>query len=83
MWLGLGSAIVRLSGAASFVSGVAQELCQVAGAHVMMIGSYGDWQKNSPQVAWLRADISKVDRAITPWLLAVFHAPWCDVLLRR
>lgn len=28
------------------------------------------------QVAWLREDLAKVDRARTPWLIAAMHAPW-------
>lgn len=28
------------------------------------------------QYAWLKEDLSKVDRAVTPWLVATMHPPW-------
>ncbi|KAG0489008.1 hypothetical protein HPP92_007819 [Vanilla planifolia] len=44
--------------------------------HVLMLGSYADFARGSDQYGWLQADLAKVDRARTPWLLAVIHAPW-------
>ncbi|KAL8462545.1 hypothetical protein ACS0TY_033542 [Phlomoides rotata] len=38
----------------------------VAGVHVLMLGSYTHYD----------ADLSKVNREKTPWLVAVFHVPW-------
>ncbi|KAJ4819469.1 Purple acid phosphatase [Rhynchospora pubera] len=49
----------------------------VAGAvHVIMLGSYVDFGCNSEQYKWLVADLAKVDRSVTPWLILLFHAPW-------
>ncbi|XP_068668082.1 purple acid phosphatase 18-like [Aristolochia californica] len=49
---------------------------EVAGVHVIMLGSYADHDKYSDQYSWLKDDLSKVDRKKTPWLLALFHVPW-------
>ncbi|KZV16493.1 purple acid phosphatase 18-like [Dorcoceras hygrometricum] len=48
----------------------------VAGVHVIMLGSYTDYDQYSDQYSWLKSDLSMVDRERTPWLLALFHAPW-------
>ncbi|KAJ9184457.1 hypothetical protein P3X46_004182 [Hevea brasiliensis] len=47
-----------------------------SGVHVIMLGSYTDFDPNSPQYKWLQADLGKVDRAKTPWILVLIHAPW-------
>ncbi|XP_022877526.1 purple acid phosphatase 18-like [Olea europaea var. sylvestris] len=49
---------------------------EVAGVHVVMLGSYTDYDEYSDQYSWLKADLSKVDRERTPWLVVVFHVPW-------
>ncbi|XP_061357708.1 purple acid phosphatase 18-like isoform X1 [Gastrolobium bilobum] len=49
---------------------------EVAGAHIIMLGSYADYDEYSEQYKWLKADLSKVDRKRTPWLLVLFHVPW-------
>lgn len=49
---------------------------EVAGVHVVMLGSYTDYDEYSNQYAWLKADLASVDRAKTPWLIALFHVPW-------
>ncbi|KAJ0966149.1 hypothetical protein J5N97_027287 [Dioscorea zingiberensis] len=49
---------------------------EVAGVHIIMLGSYTDYDVYSDQHAWLKADLAKVDRAKTPWLLVLLHAPW-------
>ncbi|OIW12103.1 hypothetical protein TanjilG_31210 [Lupinus angustifolius] len=49
---------------------------EVAGVHVIMLGSYTDYNVHSHQYKWLKEDLSKVDRERTPWLLASFHVPW-------
>ncbi|GAQ84117.1 Purple acid phosphatases superfamily protein [Klebsormidium nitens] len=49
---------------------------EAAGAHVLMLGSYTEYHPGSPQYKWLEEDLSQVDRSKTPWLIAVFHAPW-------
>jgi hypothetical protein len=28
------------------------------------------------QYRWLEKDLAKVDRSVTPWLVAGWHAPW-------
>ncbi|KAL0353634.1 UNVERIFIED_CONTAM: Purple acid phosphatase 18 [Sesamum angustifolium] len=48
----------------------------VAGVHAVMLGSYTDYDKYSDQFRWLKADLSKVNRRRTPWLLVLFHMPW-------
>ncbi|ERN19635.1 purple acid phosphatase 18 isoform X1 [Amborella trichopoda] len=49
---------------------------EVAGVHLLMLGSYTDYDKYSDQYKWLKADLAKVDRKRTPWLIALFHVPW-------
>lgn len=48
----------------------------VAQVHVIMLGSYTDFDPNSSQYSWLKADLTKVDRAKTPWIVVLIHAPW-------
>ncbi|MCO5610087.1 hypothetical protein L7F22_064322 [Adiantum nelumboides] len=49
---------------------------EVAGVHVLMLGSYTDNSRDSSQYKWLQTDLAKVDRNKTPWLIALLHAPW-------
>ncbi|KAF3605952.1 hypothetical protein DY000_02049669 [Brassica cretica] len=49
---------------------------EVAGVHVIMLGSYTDYDRYSDQYNWLKGDLAKVDRERTPWLIALFHVPW-------
>ncbi|KAL4182569.1 hypothetical protein AMTRI_Chr11g150760 [Amborella trichopoda] len=49
---------------------------EVSGVHVLMLGSYTDFNQGSAQYQWLRSDLAKVDRKRTPWLIALIHAPW-------
>uniref|UniRef100_A0A0C9QVC6 Purple acid phosphatase n=1 Tax=Wollemia nobilis TaxID=56998 RepID=A0A0C9QVC6_9CONI len=49
---------------------------EVAGVHVLMLGSYADFQKGSEQYKWLQGDLKRVDKARTPWLIALVHASW-------
>ncbi|KAL2322631.1 hypothetical protein Fmac_027010 [Flemingia macrophylla] len=49
---------------------------EVAGVHIIMLGSYADYDEYSEQYRWLKADLSKVDRKRTPWLFVLFHVPW-------
>ncbi|KAL8159957.1 hypothetical protein V2J09_001494 [Rumex salicifolius] len=48
----------------------------VAGVHVLMLGSYVECDEYSDQYGWLKADLAKVDRKRTPWIIALFHVPW-------
>ncbi|XP_023518512.1 probable purple acid phosphatase 20 [Cucurbita pepo subsp. pepo] len=47
-----------------------------AGVHVIMLGSYTDFDSNSAQYGWLVADLKKIDRLKTPWIVVLVHAPW-------
>ncbi|GLJ56117.1 hypothetical protein SUGI_1204640 [Cryptomeria japonica] len=49
---------------------------EIAGVHVIMLGSYTDFGPGSDQYKWLQADLGRVDRKRTPWLIALVHAPW-------
>ncbi|XP_043701758.1 purple acid phosphatase 22-like [Telopea speciosissima] len=47
-----------------------------AGVHIIMLGSYTDFNADSDQYKWLQADLANVDRVQTPWLVVLLHAPW-------
>ncbi|CAN1277276.1 Purple acid phosphatase 22 [Linum perenne] len=49
---------------------------EVAGCHIIMLGSYADFEAGSDQYKWLIADLAGVDRKRTPWLVVLVHAPW-------
>lgn len=49
---------------------------EAGGVHVLMLGSYADFEPGSDQFRWLQADLGKVDRSKTPWLIGIVHAPW-------
>ncbi|KAL0854020.1 hypothetical protein Bca101_059172 [Brassica carinata] len=46
------------------------------GVHFVMLGAYVDYNQTGAQYAWLKEDLSKVDRSVTPWLVATKHPPW-------
>jgi hypothetical protein len=48
----------------------------VAGAHIVMLGSYADFEEGSEQYKWLEKDLAKVSRHVTPWIIVGMHAPW-------
>ncbi|XP_042484386.1 purple acid phosphatase 22-like [Macadamia integrifolia] len=48
----------------------------VAGVHIVMLGSYAAYATGSDQYKWLQVDLAKVDRKRTPWLVVILHAPW-------
>lgn len=48
----------------------------VAGVHIIMLGSYTNFDPSSAQYKWLEADLGKVDRTRTPWIVVLIHAPW-------
>ncbi|KAJ4764809.1 Purple acid phosphatase [Rhynchospora pubera] len=52
-----------------------------AAIHVIMLGSYTDFDSNSAQYNWLVADLAKVDRSKTPWLIVLLHVPWYNTNL--
>jgi len=48
----------------------------VSGVHVVVLNAYVDTSSTSAQYAWLERDLSKVDRLVTPWVVAGSHCPW-------
>ncbi|CAI5482846.1 unnamed protein product [Closterium sp. Yama58-4] len=44
--------------------------------HWVVLSCYNDYSQGSAQYNWLQADLSKVNRSVTPWLIAVFHEAW-------
>ncbi|KAL3825782.1 hypothetical protein ACJIZ3_021811 [Penstemon smallii] len=53
----------------------------VVGVHIIMLGSYTDFDANSDQYKWLQNDLASIDRAKTPWVFALIHAPWYNTNL--
>jgi hypothetical protein len=43
----------------------------MASIHVIILGSYTDFDPSSEQYRWLQSDLPKVDRAKTPWFLFI------------
>lgn len=46
------------------------------GIHFIMLGGYVDYNRTGHQYSWLKSDLEKVNREITPWLIAAWHPPW-------
>ncbi|KAM1301927.1 purple acid phosphatase 23-like isoform X2 [Malus sylvestris] len=46
------------------------------GVHFIMLGAYIDYNATGAQYAWLKDDLHRVDRTVTPWLVAAWHPPW-------
>ncbi|KGN56766.1 purple acid phosphatase 23 [Cucumis sativus] len=46
------------------------------GIHFLMLGAYIDYNATGAQFAWLKEDLDKIDRTVTPWLVAAWHPPW-------
>ncbi|XP_061988057.1 purple acid phosphatase 23 [Rosa rugosa] len=46
------------------------------GVHFIMLGAYVDYNATGSQYAWLKDDLHRVDRSVTPWLVAAWHSPW-------
>ena len=46
-----------------------------------MLGSYTDFDEDSAQYKLLEADLGKVDRKTTPWVIVLLHAPWYNTNL--
>ncbi|KAJ1419537.1 Purple acid phosphatase-like, N-terminal [Sesbania bispinosa] len=49
---------------------------EVASTHIIMLGSYTDFDEHSHQYKWLQSDLAKINRKRTPWVIALLHAPW-------
>ena len=52
-------------------------------AHVIGFSSYAPSEgpgtfdgSDAPLTRWLEKDLKKVNRAVTPWIVVVFHVPW-------
>eukprot|EP00884_Botryococcus_braunii_P011459 jgi/Botrbrau1/20313/Bobra.0410s0001.1 len=48
----------------------------VGGVHFIALSPYIPFSKGTPQHQWLEADLSRIDRARTPWVIAKIHAPF-------
>ncbi|CAM8983600.1 unnamed protein product [Rhodiola kirilowii] len=46
------------------------------GVHFLMLGGYAPYDSSADQYKWLEEDLAKVDRSVTPWLVATWHPPW-------
>ncbi|XP_044388484.1 purple acid phosphatase 23 isoform X2 [Triticum aestivum] len=46
------------------------------GIHFIMLGAYVDYNRTGAQYSWLEKDLQKVDRRVTPWVVASWHTPW-------
>ncbi|CAO2822603.1 unnamed protein product [Amaranthus hypochondriacus] len=44
-------------------------------AHIIALSSYTGFIKYTPQYKWLEAELKKVDRKKTPWLIVIMHVP--------
>ncbi|KAL6846870.1 hypothetical protein ACP4OV_022723 [Aristida adscensionis] len=49
---------------------------KMASAHVIVLASYSAYGKYTPQWTWLQAELARVNRSETPWLLVCVHSPW-------
>lgn len=46
-------------------------------AHFISLASFfPSFAANSGMTKWLTADLQKVDRSVTPWIIVEVHAPW-------
>jgi hypothetical protein len=45
-------------------------------AHIIALNSYFTYSKYTVQWAWIQYDLGAVNRAVTPWSIAIMHAPW-------
>jgi len=51
------------------------------GIHFLMIGAYVNYNRTGEQYRWLQEDLAKVDRSVTPWIIALTHPPWYNSYL--
>ncbi|KAM7272166.1 hypothetical protein ACFE04_026829 [Oxalis oulophora] len=47
-----------------------------ASGHIIVLSSYSAYGKYTPQYQWLEAELPKVNRTETPWLIVLLHSPW-------
>ncbi|CAN7075601.1 unnamed protein product [Brassica oleracea var. botrytis] len=46
------------------------------GIHFVMLGAYIDFDRSGEQYEWLKRDLAKFNRSVTPWLVVTWHPPW-------
>ncbi|KAL0403799.1 UNVERIFIED_CONTAM: Purple acid phosphatase 15 [Sesamum radiatum] len=46
------------------------------GIHFIVLGGYVAYNESDDQYKWLQKDLAKVNREVTPWLIATWHPPW-------
>ncbi|KAL5581023.1 hypothetical protein UlMin_013465 [Ulmus minor] len=46
------------------------------GVHFIMLSAYTYYDRIARQYKWLEKDLAKVNRKVTPWLVATWHPPW-------
>uniref|UniRef100_A0A453PW50 Purple acid phosphatase n=3 Tax=Triticinae TaxID=1648030 RepID=A0A453PW50_AEGTS len=49
---------------------------KLASAHIIILSSYSAFGKYTPQYKWLEAELKRVNRSETPWLILASHSPW-------
>ncbi|CAI0437886.1 unnamed protein product [Linum tenue] len=49
---------------------------KIASAHIIVLSSYSAYGTYTPQYEWLQAELPKVNRTVTPWLIVMLHSPW-------
>ncbi|XP_020697635.1 purple acid phosphatase 2-like [Dendrobium catenatum] len=47
-----------------------------ASAYIIVLASYSAYGTYTPQYNWLEAELPKVNRTETPWLIVLMHSPW-------
>ena len=47
----------------------------IGGVHFVAFSTEHDYSPGSPQVQWMAADLAKVDRSVTPWVVVFAHRP--------
>ena len=49
---------------------------EVGAMHIIVLSSFSDYARGSPQMLFLEQDLARVNRSVTPWLIVGMHAPW-------
>uniref|UniRef100_A0A0E0RKH5 Purple acid phosphatase n=1 Tax=Oryza rufipogon TaxID=4529 RepID=A0A0E0RKH5_ORYRU len=49
---------------------------KLASVHIIVLSSYSAFAKYTPQWKWLEAELGRVNRSETPWLIMASHSPW-------
>ncbi|CAM0950244.1 unnamed protein product [Alopecurus aequalis] len=44
--------------------------------HIIMLGSYTDYDAGTAQYNWLQGDLARIDRGKASFVVALVHAPW-------